>query len=65
VPISFLVGDANGSGGVSASDIAMVKANSGLPVTGANFRADVIATGVINATDVSVTKSTAGNTLPP
>jgi hypothetical protein len=64
IPMSVLVGDVNGSRTVNASDIGAVKAQSGAPVTAANFRADVAANGSINATDVSLVKSRSGNLLP-
>lgn len=60
---SFLLGDANGSGGVGATDIAQVKSQSGVAVTAANFRSDLNANGTINGTDVGQVKATSGNTL--
>jgi hypothetical protein len=64
IPLRVLLGDTNGNGSVTASDIAQVKAASGQAVTPANFRADVNANGSVNATDVSLVKSLAGSSLP-
>jgi len=65
VPIAFLLGDANGNGSVTATDVGSVKSQAGQPVTASNFRNDVTATGVINSTDVGLTKSSSGHMLPP
>jgi hypothetical protein len=64
VPIGFLVGDPSGNGTVTATDVSQTKLNSGLPVTGSNFRNDITANGSINATDVSSVKSRSGTGLP-
>ena len=64
IPMRILVGDVNGNGAVSASDISLVKASAGQPVDANNFRADVNPNGSINATDVSLVKSRAGTALP-
>jgi hypothetical protein len=66
LPFTFrtLFGDANRSSSVTASDISMVKANSGVPVTQANFTADVTADGNVSASDISATKSMSGAVLP-
>lgn len=64
VPMSVLLGDTNGSGSVSASDIGLTKAASGQPVGVANFRADVNVSGSINASDIGLAKSASGSSLP-
>jgi hypothetical protein len=64
IPMRILVGDVNGNGGVTASDIGQVKASAGQPVGSTNFRADVNPNGSINATDLSLVKSRAGTALP-
>jgi hypothetical protein len=65
IPVSFLLGDANGSGTVTASDIGLVKSQSGQDVTAANFRMDVTANGgSINASDVGQVKAQSGTQLP-
>ncbi|MEP6809646.1 MAG: TIGR02597 family protein [Chthoniobacterales bacterium] len=63
--MGVLVGDANGNGSVTSSDIAFIKSQSGLPVSASNFRADVNAGGSINASDVGLAKSNSGAALPP
>jgi hypothetical protein len=60
VRMSVIVGDANGNGAVTASDIGLTKAQSGQAVTSANFRADVVANGNINASDLALVKSRSG-----
>jgi hypothetical protein len=65
IPVSFLLGDANGSGTVTASDVGLVKSQSGQEVTAANFRMDVTANGgSINASDVGQVKAQSGTQLP-
>jgi uncharacterized delta-60 repeat protein len=64
VSVNMLIGDINGNRTVNATDIGAVKTQSGAPVTGANFRADVAANGVINATDIGLVKSRSGQFLP-
>jgi len=64
VPMSVLLGDVNGSAVVTASDIGQAKAQSGEPVSQANFRSDVNANGAITASDVGLVKSRSGNSLP-
>lgn len=64
VQVGFLMGDVNGNRVVNASDIGVVKSQSGNAVTAANFRDDVTADGSLNATDISLTKSRSGTGLP-
>jgi hypothetical protein len=64
IPMAVLIGDVNGNRAVTASDIGLVKSQSGLPVSSENFRADVNPNGSINATDLSLVKSLAGTLLP-
>ncbi len=65
LPLGILVGDINGNGAVSASDIAQMKAAAGQTVTSANFLLDVTASGgTINATDLAMVKALSGTTLP-
>jgi hypothetical protein len=59
-----LVGDSNNSGSVGASDIGEVKSRSGEPTTAVNFRADIVPSDVINATDVALVKANSGRTVP-
>jgi hypothetical protein len=62
--MGVLLGDTNGNGTVNASDVAETKAQSGQPLSAANFRADVNVSGAVNATDIAIVKSQAGMTLP-
>jgi hypothetical protein len=67
VPISMgvLAGDTNGNGMVNAGDVSQTKAQSGLAVTGSNFREDVNFNGSINAGDIALVKGASGTVLPP
>ncbi len=62
--MGILLGDTNGSGTVSASDIGQTKSQSGQTVTAGNFRTDVNASGSINASDIGPVKSKSGSSLP-
>jgi len=63
--MAVLIGDVNGSGVVSNTDVASVKAQVAASVSTSNFRNDVNANGVISNTDVSVTKAQVGTQSPP
>ncbi|CAN5637888.1 hypothetical protein BH20VER1_BH20VER1_29550 [soil metagenome] len=65
VAMGFLVGDTNNSGGVTASDVAQTKSQSGQTTTAANFRTDVNASGSITASDIAQVKAASGAQLPP
>lgn len=64
VPMGVLVGDTNGNGAVTATDVAQAKSQSGQAATSANFRTDVNASGSVNATDIGLVKSRSGTLLP-
>jgi hypothetical protein len=64
VQMRLLVGDTNGNGAVSASDVSQTKAQSGQATTGLNFRADVNPSGSINTTDIGLVKANSGHVLP-
>jgi hypothetical protein len=64
IPMSVLIGDINGSGSVTTSDIGQVKSLSGQPLTGVNFRGDVNVSGAIGASDIGQVKAAAGTQLP-
>ncbi len=64
VAMKVLIGDTTGNGTVSASDIAQTKAQSGQPVTSANFRADLNVNGTISASDIAQTKASTGHGVP-
>lgn len=63
IPVSFLVGDVNGNGSVSSTDVAQTKAQAGTTTAG-NFRADLNASGSVNSTDIGIVKSRTGSALP-
>lgn len=62
--VGFLVGDVNSTRIVTASDLSAVKARLTAPVNGSNFRFDFDLSGAINAIDVNMAKSRAGQRLP-
>jgi uncharacterized protein (TIGR02597 family) len=69
VRMGVLSGDTTGAGSsgastVNASDIGQTKAQSGQPVTGANFRQDVNVSGTMTASDIGLVKSKSGTFLP-
>ena len=64
LPMIILLGDVNGNGGVSASDLSLTKSLLGQPLSVSNFRADVNANGGITSTDVSLVKSRLGTGVP-
>jgi outer membrane protein assembly factor BamB len=64
VHMSVLIGDVNGNGMVNATDVGAEKAQSGVPVSSANFRSDLNANGAITASDVAILKSHSGESLP-
>jgi len=64
MPMSVLIGDTNGNGSVSASDVSQTKSRVGQSIDTTNFRSDVNASGDINATDLSLIKSHVGTNTP-
>jgi hypothetical protein len=64
VKMRLLLGDVNGSGTVTASDIALAKSQSGSPLGEANFRADVNVSGTLTASDISLVKAASGTSVP-
>lgn len=62
--LGFLVGDVTGNRAVNASDISAVKARIGQPLSNANFKFDLNATGGITGADISAVKSRSGLLLP-
>jgi len=64
VSMNMLIGDTNANKTVNVSDVAQTKAQSGLPVTAANFRTDVNVNGAISVSDIAEVKANAGNSVP-
>ena len=64
VSMNMLIGDTNANKTVNVSDIAQAKAQSGSPVTSANFHTDVNVSGTITVADIALVKANAGHTLP-
>ncbi len=62
--VGFLGGDVNGTGSVSAGDIAGVKRQQGLPLSVDNARFDLNIDGVIDQADVAIVKARSGSRLP-
>ncbi len=60
-----LLGDTNGNGTVSSSDISQTKSQSGAPVTAANAREDLNANGTISSSDIALVKSRSGSSVFP
>ena len=61
--IDVLLGDVNGNGVVSNTDVAAVKGQVSAPVSDSNFRADVNANGIVSNTDVATTKAQVSSSL--
>jgi len=64
VPMAVLLGDTTGNGSVNASDIALIKTQSGVPVSASNFRRDITVSGTINSSDISLAKTASGSAIP-
>ncbi len=60
IPLTILLGDANGNGAVNASDAAQIKALSGQLLNAGNFRCDVNVNGAINSSDLAIVKASSG-----
>jgi hypothetical protein len=64
ISMNILIGDTTGNKTVNASDIAQTKAQSGVPVTAANFRTDINVSGAITASDIAQIKANTGHSVP-
>jgi hypothetical protein len=64
IPMGVLTGDATGNGVVNASDLTLIKTQSGAVVNPSNFRRDVTVSGVINSSDIAITKLASGSAIP-
>ena len=62
--MGMLIGDTSGNKTVNASDVGQTTGQSGVPVTGANFREDVTVSGAITASDIGLVKSRSGASVP-
>jgi hypothetical protein len=62
--VSFLLGDTNGNGAVTSSDISQTKAQTGQATNASNFRTDVNVSGSITSSDISLVKASSGTSLP-
>ena len=56
IPMTRLLGDTNGNGAVTSSDVAQTKGRIGQTLDATNFRSDVNASGGINSSDVTLIK---------
>jgi hypothetical protein len=63
--MSILIGDTNGDGAVSSSDVAQTKVRLGQSVDATNFRSDANVNGAINSADVAIVKSHSGEAQAP
>jgi hypothetical protein len=63
VSIGFLEGDVDNTRTVDATDVAESKLRAATAVTAANFKFDLNANGVINASDVVITRNRVGGAL--
>ena len=63
--MNVLLGDTTRNKAVTASDIGQVsKAESGQPISPANFRVDISLNGILNGSDLSMTKAAGGHDDP-
>jgi hypothetical protein len=63
VPMSVLIGDANGNQVVDSGDVFLVRQQTGKTTDLTDFREDVNATGVIDSGDVFITRQHTGTAL--
>jgi autotransporter-associated beta strand protein len=64
VSANMLVGDVTVNKVVNSTDIQVIKAQTGAPVNGTNFREDVTVDGSITSSDVSLAKLRSGSGVP-
>jgi PKD repeat protein len=62
--MGVLVGDTNKDGFVDSADIAQTKSQSGIAVSGSNFREDLNIDDFIDSADITLVKSQSGTALP-
>lgn len=63
IHICALLGDTNGSGGVSVADVNQTRSRSGQTVNAGNFRSDTNCSGSISVADVNQVRSRSGNSV--
>ena len=56
IPMTRNLGDTNGNGSITSSDIAQTKGRIGQTLDATNLRSDVNVSGGINASDVTTVK---------
>ena len=64
VGMNVLLGDTTANKAVTASDVSQIKAETSNPIGAGNFRTDVSLNGVINGSDLSMTKAASGTGIP-
>ncbi len=64
IPLRVLLGDVSGNGSVNASDVGLIKSQTGAAVTNETFRFDLTVDGAISASDVGLVKSRSGIAIP-
>ena len=64
ISMNMLMGDATGNKSVNASDVSVVKSQTGQSITVSNFREDITADGSFSSSDISLAKSMVGHGLP-
>jgi hypothetical protein len=64
VSFGVLAGDVSGSKSVNATDIGLVKAQSGMVAGASTFRYDVNVNGLISASDLALVKAQSGLVIP-
>lgn len=63
IPMTVLLGDANGDSGVNSADATIVRNRSGQDLGATNFRADVNVDGFIDSADATVVRARSGSGL--
>ncbi len=64
IPITVLVGDANGDSVVNSGDATVTRTRSGQATDATNFRADYNLDGFINSGDATVVRARSGQSVP-
>jgi hypothetical protein len=64
IPVSFLVGDANGDGTINSADATLTRNGSGQSADATNFRMDFNTDGTINSADATLVRALSGHFIP-